>query len=331
VQSAGSLGRGIFTLSLDFELIWGTVDLGDADRFRHACRVEREVVIDRLLALLAEFDVSATWCIVGHLFLSSCAPHQGIKHPEIVRPSHSWSRGDWFAPDPCGSEKTDPIFYGATLVDKICACAVHQEIGCHSFSHVIFGDGGCSYSTATSELAECVRLARERGLELQSFAFPRNRVGHLDVLRDFGFRCYRGPEPVWFERPAVPAALKRAAHLAAVLSARRPPAVWPQQVLAGLWNIPGSMMFFPMHGARRHIPPALRVRRAQKGLDRAVREQRIFHLWFHPTNLADELENMFGALRSVLEQVRALRDSDNLVVLPMGTVIERLTETATSL
>lgn len=308
-------------MSLDFELIWGTLDHGGPERFSRACEIEREVVIDRLLGLLAEFEIPATWCIVGHLFLSSCSPVDGVPHPEIVRPSHAWSPGDWFAQDPCGTEASDPIFYGASLVEKIRACPVPQEIGCHSFSHVIFGDGGCSRETAESELSECVRLARGQGIELRSFAFPRNSVGHVDVLRDYGIRCYRGPEPVWWERPCVPPFARRLGHLMDVLAVRRPPVVMVRQTATGLWNIPGSMMYFPMHGRRRHIPLVLRVRRAAKGLERAAHERRIFHLWFHPTNLADESERMFAGLRNVFAQADRLRRAGDLAIRPMGAVV----------
>jgi peptidoglycan/xylan/chitin deacetylase (PgdA/CDA1 family) len=311
----------VFTLSLDFELIWGTVDHGGPERFRRACEIEREEVIERLLALLAEFEIPATWCIVGHLFLASCAPTDGVKHPEIVRPTHGWAHGEWFEDDPCGNEQTDPIFYGDTLIEKIMACAVPQEIGCHTFSHVIFGDEGCSRTTAASELDACVRLADERGVELQSFAFPRNSIGHLDVLREYGMLCYRGPEPVWYEHTAAPRVMKRLGHLADVLSARRPPVVVPELGAEGVWNIPGSMLYFPMHGRRRHIPLWLRVRRAAKGLERAARETKIFHLWFHPTNLADESERMFAGLRAVFERFDALRNSGKLDVAPMGLVV----------
>jgi peptidoglycan/xylan/chitin deacetylase (PgdA/CDA1 family) len=314
----------VFTLSLDFELIWGTVDHGGPERFRRACEIEREVVIDRLLALLAEFEIPATWCIVGHLFLASCAPTDGVKHPEIVRPSHAWADGDWFRYDPCGSEQSDPIFYGNRLIEKIRACPVAQEIGCHSFSHVIFGDAGCSRATATSELAECVRLAGERGVTLRSFAFPRNSVGHLYVLREHGFSCYRGPEPVWYERRRVPHVVKRMGHLVDVITARQPPVVLPQEALEGLWNVPGSMLYFPMHGRRRHIPTALRARRAVKGIERAVAERKIFHLWFHPTNLADETDRMFSGLRSIFERARSLRSAGTLAIAPMGSLAAEL-------
>jgi hypothetical protein len=98
-------------------------------------------------------------------------------------------------------------------MDKIRLCAVPQEIGSHSFSHAIFGDPGCSRETARSELAACVRLAREMGIEMCSFAFPRNQVGHLDVVRDFGFTCYLGRETYWYLRRGWPKVIERLEHL----------------------------------------------------------------------------------------------------------------------
>jgi peptidoglycan/xylan/chitin deacetylase (PgdA/CDA1 family) len=316
-----ALDRGVFTLSLDFELIWGTLDRG-VETYREACEREHAYVVDRLLALLAEYEISATWCTLGHLFLESCAARDGVKHPEIVPPRHAWV-ADWFAQDPCGSEQTDPIFYGKSLVDRVVACEVPQEVGCHSFSHPIFGDPGCSRETAETELAECVRLARERGIEMQSFAFPRNRVGHLDVLREHGFSVYRGPDPAWYEDGRWPRPVKRLGHLLDVVAARRPPVVLPEEVLPGLWNLPGSMIYFPMHGRRRHIPLSVRVARASKGLDAAARKRRVFHLWFHPTNLAFETDAMFDGLRRIFERASNLRGEDRLWILPMRDVVAR--------
>jgi len=313
-----SIGRkGIFTISLDLELIWGALDLDGPERFRKACEVERGVVIDRLLDLLVEFDISATWCVLGHLFLERCEPEDGLKHPQIARPSHSWYPYDWFRQDPGGDEWSQPLFFGRSLVEKIRSCAVPQEIGCHSFSHIVFGDPGCSREAAESEIAECVRLARQMGIDLRSFAFPRNRVGHLDVLGEYGFTCYRGPEPTWYENTGIAGPLKRLAHLLDVFAAVKPPLVDCEAAEFGLWNIPGSMIYFPSHGIRRFVPMSRRVKRAVKGLNAAAREGRIFHLWFHPTNMADQMEKMFTGLRRILGHARALREQGNLEILPM--------------
>jgi peptidoglycan/xylan/chitin deacetylase (PgdA/CDA1 family) len=303
------LTRGAFTLSLDFELIWGTLDLFGPDGFRRACEIEREEIVDRLLEVLVEFEIPATWCIVGHLFLDRCDG----KHPEIAIDQQ------WFAHDPGTDQTRDPIFYGCDLIEKIRACKVPQEIGSHSFSHVIFGD--CSRETAASELAASLAVAGARGVELRSFVFPRNVVGHVDLLRDFGFLCYRGPEPVWYENGRWPGSVKRIAHLAHVAFAMTPPVVTPIDEGSGLWNIPGSMIYFPMHGVRRYIPLSRRVRRAVKGLDAAARHRRVFHLWFHPTNLVDEMESMFRGLREICAHARALRDQGKLDFSSMSALI----------
>jgi peptidoglycan/xylan/chitin deacetylase (PgdA/CDA1 family) len=314
--TATTRGPGVFMLSLDLELIWGTLDLYGPDAFRERCETERAVVIDRLLALLEEFEIPATWFVVGHLFLDHCDGDQP-KHPEIVRPTHSWVRGDWFRHDPGGSEEAAPTFFGRSVVTKIRNCRVPQEIGCHSFSHVIFGDAGCSQETARSEVAACIRAASELGLEPRAFAFPRNSVGHLEVLKELGFVCYRGPEPRWYGTRRWPSILRRIVHVLNVVATTEPPVVAPQRTPSGLWNIPGSMIFLPMHGLRRHIPVSRRVRRARKGLEAAVRRGRIFHLWLHPTNLVDSMEPLFGGLREVLAHAAELRDRHLLEMRPM--------------
>jgi hypothetical protein len=117
--------------------------------------------------------------------------------------------------------------------------------------------------------------------------------------------------------------VKRVGHLADVVLARRPPVVLPEEVLPGLWNLPGSMIYFPMHGARRRIPLSVRVSRAFKGLEAAVRERRVFHLWFHPTNLAFESDAMFEGLRRIFERASKLRGDQQLSILPMREVIAR--------
>jgi peptidoglycan/xylan/chitin deacetylase (PgdA/CDA1 family) len=313
------LERGVFTLSLDFELIWGTLEDFGPKAFEAAVERERDEVVDRLLEMLAEFEIPATWCVLGHLFLDSCSATNGVKHPEIVPPDGS-SSDRWFAHDPATNEQQDPIYYGRSLIDRILACPVTQEIGGHSFSHVLFGDPACSRETAASELAESSRLAADLGFELRSFAFPQNSVGHLDLLREFGYTSYRGPEPVWYERSGR-GSLRRAGHLWDVLTARTPPVSEPVEELPGLWNLAGSMMYFPMHGRRRHIPLSRRVRRAVKGLDRAARERRVFHLWLHPTNLADETETMFSGLRAIFDHAARLRDDRSLTFAAMGELV----------
>jgi hypothetical protein len=311
---SGVRDRGAFVLSLDFELIWGTLDLFGTSGFRRACEIERSIVVQRLLDLLHEYEVSATWCVLGHLFLNHCDG----QHREMVRPTHSWVSGDWFEHDPGGDEHTAPLFFGRSLVERIQACPTRQEIGAHSFSHVIFGDRGCSAEVAESEIKACLDAARVMGVELRSFAFPRNRVGHLDVLHRHGFQVYRGPGPLWYENEEETRISGRVAHLRDVVTAATPPTVLASLDDSGLWNVPGSMIYFPSHGIRALVPVSRRVRRAMRGLEAAAAEKQIFHLWFHPTNLADNTQRMFEGLRSILENAADLRRQKRIDIMGMA-------------
>ncbi len=295
---------GYFTLSFDFELIWGTLDLFGVEGFRRQCEVERGLVVDALLRLLSEYEIRATWFVVGHLMLERCDPAARPKHPEMVRPAGSQLQGDWYDRDPGGDETSAPLFFARSLVERIKNCPVHQEIGCHTFSHVVFGD--CTRDVAESEIVGSVRAARSLDLDLRSIAFPRNRVGHLEIVAAHGIRAFRGPEPRWYSAANVPTAVGRAAHLLEAALATTPPVVWPERA-GPLVNVPGSMVFLPRHGVRRGIPVRQRVRRAIKGVDAAVRNRRLFHLWMHPTNLADDCDAMLDGLRTVLRHVAERR------------------------
>ena len=68
---------GVLTISIDVELAWGRCDIPLTSQEFDALSRER-VIIQRLLALFATYQVQATWAIVGHLMLTDC-PRQVLK------------------------------------------------------------------------------------------------------------------------------------------------------------------------------------------------------------------------------------------------------------
>jgi hypothetical protein len=95
---------------------------------------------------------------------------------------------------------------------------------------------------------------------------------------------------------------------------------------AGMWSIPGSMLYTPAFGMRRYVPVWLRVLRANRGLDSALRQKRVFHLWFHPTDLTCRTEAMLDGLRKIFERAASLRDAGQLDILSMRDLIPTRTE-----
>ena len=284
-----------FTLTFDTELIWGSFDQIPAERF---ARLYPDVrgTIGSVLRLLDQYEVSATWAVLGHLFLSECQrDSSGTAHAELVRPRQGRRHGDWYAADPCTDRSRDPLWYGDDILDALQAARTPQEIGCHSFSHI---------------------------LSLRSFAFPRNSEGHHEALKTHGFRAYRGADPTW--HAGLPGLIGRAGHLIDQVAALTPPVSQPTETLPGLWNIPGSCLLIHRAGVRALIPMTSRIRKANTGLLRAEATGGVFHLWTHPFNLASDSQFMIAVLDAILREAIERRDRGTLAIEPMGAVAERL-------
>ena len=108
-----TLDRGVAVISIDTELAWGEAHRRGGDPAGHDYRAERQV-IDQMLAMFAHYEISATWAVVGHLFLDRCESSNGRAHPEIVRTDYPWLNGDWYDIDPTSNPPTPRTTTAAT-------------------------------------------------------------------------------------------------------------------------------------------------------------------------------------------------------------------------
>lgn len=302
---------GSVVLSLDAELAWGfhDVDSPPTDRIEAA----RESWLD-LLDLFDEFDVPATWAVVGHLLLDDCDGVHG-DHP---------TPDGWFDRDPGTSEHRDDAWYGSDLVDAIEDADPDHEVGSHTFSHVEFGD--VSREVAAAEMRRAVDVAERRGLSVDSVVYPRNDVSHRDVLAAYGATCYRGNQPRrWYDRGPLGAVAKLVGWPTGTVS---PPLVQPREDEHGLVNVPASLYLFGFEGRARSTVERVTddpvVTMAKRGVDRAAAEGGVFHAWLHPNNLTDERD--FDRMRAVVKHVAEVRDRTDLAVETMGEIAAAMTD-----
>lgn len=317
---------GTLILSFDTELIWGSFDTKTPEEFGRLYPDVRGT-IDRLLSLLDSYEVSATWAVLGHVFLSACSRDvAGLAHPELVRPRQSWRPGDWYASDPCTERQRDPLWYGDDIVDAVLATRTPQDIGSHSFGHVLYGDPALTREAVDADLDACLAEAAKRGIILRSFAFPRNSEGHHEALRAHGFTAFRGADPTW--HAGLPGLLARAGHLVDQGAGVAPPVSKPHEALPGLWNIPGSALIMDRTGVRRLVTRRSRLRKARAGLRRAAATGGVFHLWTHPFNIASDPTFLLATLEAVLRDATAARDRGELTIESMAAVAERLSRSS---
>ena len=311
---------GYFVFSLDTELAWGAFDVGGLEWCRDQYMRTHDQ-IRRLLDLLDRYRIPTTWAFVGHLLLDRCERRGGTTHPDVLRPRHAWFDDDWHALDPGTDVYRDPLWYGSDILKAVLAAEVRHEIASHTFSHVIVGDEACTREIAHSQLLKCRELHERRGFELNSVVFPRNQIGHLDVLRALGIVAYRGPEQSWFDGLRHPA--RRAGHLLhRALALPAPTYPLAGLVDRGLVNLPASMLLLSLDGPRCLVPLLSRRRQAFQALERAAKRVEMMHLWLHPSDMATG-RGMLEVLGQIFERVRDLTNDGRMIPLTMAALAKK--------
>lgn len=314
--TAVPLDRGAFVISIDTEMAWG-LNHRRGEHYRYDAEREH---LARLLDLFDRYGIPATWAVVGHLMLDGCSPVDGVKHPEIVRPTYDWYEGDWFDDDPCTDAAMAPTWYAPQLVEEIASRSAEHEIATHGFSHIVAGDPGCSRESFDSEIRAAKAVAAERGITLRSIVHPRNRIGHVDVLVDHGIGAYRG------RRPAPPTPPSLAGRLRDRTIGSERTTIRPIRE-KGIWNFPATIMF---NVDARPRTWRLWIRQVERRLEQAVVRRTLFHLWFHPHNLRENTEASFTSLERLCQAAAYHRAGGSLDTVTMGGLAAQLDSSPTS-
>lgn len=317
--------RGTMVVSLDLELCWGRFDKVPVSALEADAEEER-IQIKRLLSLLDRYEIPATWAMVGHLMLPGCSRESGGAHADVMpRPAYSWFPKDWYVHDPCTSAGHAPGWYAPDILDWIRGMKVRHEIASHSFAHIYYGDPECSVAAARADLSAAMAAAAEQSVSLKSFVFPRNQVGHLDVLREQGICTYRGADPTPFRKSK--GKLYKTLSFLDQLFGLAPKAVCAEEVMPGLWNIPGNHFYMARNGIRKLIPIASRVWKGKQGIRQAVKTGGVYHLWFHPFNLNTDADAMLSGLERLFAYADRLRAKGVLEIATMNDYAARLATT----
>lgn len=281
--------RGTLTISIDLELAWGVWDKLTNDDLRLAETLERSICAE-LIGLFDRYDVPATWATVAALLDANSAMNRPGKE------------SCWYAPD---------------IIEQLFRAKAAHEFASHSGHHIYFDQA--SKAEAADDIAFAAGIHRAQSLPLRSFVFPRNAVGHLDVLADAGIKTYRGPDVSWTTSARK---LGRTVGRAANFADKFLP-VPPQPVQAAangaLVDIPGSMLLLGRNALRRMVLPQVTRAKLAAGLSRAQASGGIFHFWFHPSNFYFRREEQFATLAWFLKRARGEESRGRLDIRTMGS------------
>jgi peptidoglycan/xylan/chitin deacetylase (PgdA/CDA1 family) len=151
---------GTVVFSLDFELGWGHTDI----RPEYVCQLrskssERFERIRSLIDAFDEYEIPATWAVVGKLTES----------------------GD------------DPLFHNPSLFQYLLNADMEHDIGLHSYEHPSFTD--ISEDSARSDIQSGIDALQQWGIRPRSFIYPQGHISHIQILSELGLEFYRSKKP----------------------------------------------------------------------------------------------------------------------------------------
>jgi len=314
---------GAFVISLDFEIHWGVRDHFSLDHGYQENLLGERQSVPAMLQLFKEFEVAATWAIVGFLFAESKEELEKYK-PSVLPDYHNKSLFPYN--EKLGrSEEEDPFHFAPSLIRQIQATP-RQEIGTHTFSHYFCLEAGQDKESFDADLKSAMEISNAYQVQPRTIIFPRNQHNpdYEDVLLKRGIDCFRGNQKAWMYQISQEN-LKSFRHKAArVLDAYVNlsgfhTADWSEVWKGNLANIPASFFLRPLQKKVKQAE-RLRLRRLSKSIEYAAKNRKIFHLWWHPHNFGVDLQENLDFLRRVLDVFKECQEKYGMKSMTMSEV-----------
>jgi len=287
--------RATFILTLDCEGKWGMADHITAHHDQLFTSAGLRGAYGFILDLCDAMDISATFAFAWALTLGREQYPDFQERMEADPASAAWCAR--FRQDLAAGNSEGWLEPG--LLDLVTSRNRH-EIASHGFTHLVGARGPEGRARLARELQMIRDWSSLKGLNPQTYVFPRNEVYHPEVLKDFGYVGYRTRLAVMGGRLGKIQNLAREINILTQAQ--------PHAGKAPLIEIPPGHFFNWRRGVRRRVPPGLTLLRWKHIVADAIRKGTVCHLWLHPHNLLDgqlESEVLESVLAHVGQRIRA--------------------------
>lgn len=302
--------EGKFIISLDFELHWGGVELWDLVQKKEYFNNTR-IGIPLTLALFDKYKIHCTWATVGFLFaknrdqLKEFIPNN---KPSYLNPALNYY--SLIEQNKIGyNEDDDPYHYAPSLISKILRTP-NQELASHTFCHYYCNEKGQNVTQFEADIQAAQKIAMENfGVELKSLVFPRNQFNkeYLEVSKKNGIKVFRSNPNVWFwqnnygKLSPVFRAMDTLLAISKSLSFKHSEIV----ISNGITELPASRFFRPYIAKEKNIRKR-KLHRILNEMTFAAKNNRLYHLWWHPHNFGDALQENLEDLELILSHYKDL-------------------------
>ncbi len=339
------INKGIFVISLDFELHWGGFEKWRLEGTRNDERgskgekiIDYEVyfkntrdVIPELLSLFKQYEIHVTWATVGMLFHKT--REELLRNAPVLKPMYDvkeLSAYHYISNLGIGEDETvDPFHFAAGLIEHIIATP-HQEIASHTFAHFYCNEKGQSIDEFREDIKAAQRAARAYGKRLKSLVFPRNQFNdqYLKVCFEEGITSVRSNPLDWFwniestQHESKWKRLNRGLDAYFHIGMKNTYDITSLTLRDGFpICIPASRLLRP-YNPKELFLNKFKVQRIKAEMSRAAEQQEIYHLWWHPHNFGRYPQQNLEALQGILQHYAYCRDKWNMTSLNMGEIAD---------
>lgn len=297
-----------FTISLDFELIWGLLDKGNIKNYIPSILAVREVVPE-LLKLFNRYSIHVTWATVG--FITFETKKDLVKHLPIIKPNYENKLLNPYnyLINIGKNEKEDPLHYGYSLFNKILDYP-NMEIGSHSFSHFYCLENNHNYDSFDSDTEAMLNRLDFFEIVPKSMIFCRNQYDNrsLNTIKNFGFKYYRGNNNniIYKSRNTNDEnlLLKSIRYVDTYLPLTNNIATLKFNQ-NGLLNSQSSSFLRPYSKLDKYMLN-FKLKRIYNSMEFAASNNLGYHLWWHPFNFGNNLKKNLQILENILIHYKSL-------------------------
>jgi len=321
--------KGKFVISLDFELFWGMRDHLTLESYGKNILGVREV-LPKLIEAFEAHQVKGTFATVGFLFAANKEELIALSpknKPQYAKKNLSPYNDNF---DDIGdNEQSDKYHFALSLIQLLQEYP-NQEIATHTFSHYYCMENGQTKENFRDDMLAAKKIGQEKGITMQSIIFPRNQFNeeYIDVLQDLGITSYRGNEKIWFFNGKMgeeAKLMKRAFRLLdSYINISGHNCYDMEDIKASKpYNIPSSRFLRPFSPKLR-ILEAIRLQRILSGMTYAAKNNKVYHLWWHPHNFGVHQDENFKILNKILDHYNELKSKYGFESATMGEISDAL-------
>ena len=292
--------KGIFIISLDFELHWGIFDkVPLMDRITYFENTRK--VIPEILKLFEKYQIKATWAIVGMLFnknldeLLESFPEKlpAYENPKLSAYNYILKHKDLI--------RKYPRFYFAPELIKQITDTPGQEIASHTYSHFYCLEKGQTAEDFKTDLLLNNHKAKKFNLEIRSLVLPRNQLNtaYYQVITKLGIENIRTNPNIWFwdskQTENLSKKIVRTADCYLPITKTSYENITNNNFIN---EIPASRFFRPP--SKYPLLDRLKINRIKKEMSYAAKNNEIYHLWWHPHNFGNQSKQSLKELEQIL-------------------------------